>query len=155
MEFQVGHRPGRAANRLAVHAADEGDEGLCPRKKLQNIPPLVVERRPADLDEPHVVGAGIAAQLFQPGGVESGWRGGRRLNRSPFVKLFDGGMLGEFHRGAPFCCIYKYWIKILAAVTTVRNCERGETGESEERNRIDRKIEDRKITQKKVRGQET
>ena len=70
VELQVGHRPSRAADRFSVHPADEADERLRGRKKAQDVLPLVVEGGTADLDQPHVVGAGFPTQSAHPVRVE-------------------------------------------------------------------------------------
>src|SRR5581483_8569513 len=50
VEFEIGDRPGRTANRLSVHPADEAEEGLRRWKSTQDVTSLVVQRRAADLD---------------------------------------------------------------------------------------------------------
>jgi hypothetical protein len=70
VELQIGDRPGRAADRLPVHLADKADESPGGGKGAQNIVALVVEGGPADFHETNIVGAGVAAQLTQPVGIE-------------------------------------------------------------------------------------
>ena len=56
VELQVGDRAGRAADRLPVHPADEAEERLGRREEPQDVGPLVVQGRAADLDQADVVG---------------------------------------------------------------------------------------------------
>src|SRR5439155_27048185 len=70
VELQVGDGAGGTADRLPVHPADEAEK--CPGrwKNTENIVPLVVQGRAADLDQAGVVGAAVEAQLTQPGAIE-------------------------------------------------------------------------------------
>ena len=65
VEFQVGDRPGRAADRLAVHPADDADESLRPRVEAEYLGPLVVEFLAVDGHEADVIGPGIQADSPQ------------------------------------------------------------------------------------------
>lgn len=70
VEFDVGDRPGRTPYRPTVHSADEADEALNERIDPQDAVTLAVERGPADLHEPHVVGPTIEAEPPQPCSVQ-------------------------------------------------------------------------------------
>ena len=63
VELQVGDRTGRAADRLAVHPADDADERLRPRVKAEDLASLVVEFGPVDRDEAHIVSPGVETLL--------------------------------------------------------------------------------------------
>ena len=75
VEFGVGDRAGRCPNRLPVHANHETDQGLGVRECLEDVFPLIVQSGSADLDKPHVIGAGIEDQLLQPRGIQRLLRG--------------------------------------------------------------------------------
>ena len=70
VELQVGDRPGRAADRLPVHPADDADQPLGPRVEAEDLGPLVVELGPVDGDEADVVGPGVEAEPPEPLGVQ-------------------------------------------------------------------------------------
>ena len=80
VEFEVGDRPGRAADRLPVHPADEAEERLGGREDAQDVVPLVVQGRAADLDQPGVVGPAVEAELTQPRRIERARRLGGRVD---------------------------------------------------------------------------
>ena len=112
VEFQVGDRAGRAADRLPVHPADEAEERLGRREGTQDVVPLVVQGRAADLDQAGVVGPAVQAQLTQPRRIE----GLRRLGgagRSPWLswKRRTVGCSARFMT-ASFVCICKYRLQI-------------------------------------------
>ena len=66
MKFQVGDRPGRAADRLAVHPANKADQPLRPRVEAEYLGPLVVEFVAIDAHEADVIGPGVQADSPQP-----------------------------------------------------------------------------------------
>ena len=66
MELQVGDRAGRAADRLAVHPADDADQPLGPGVEAQDVRSLVVELTPPDRDEANVVGPRVEAEPAEP-----------------------------------------------------------------------------------------
>jgi len=57
MEFHIRHGTRRAADRLAVHAADKADQRLGGRKEAQDIRVLLGDLRPMDLDETGLIGS--------------------------------------------------------------------------------------------------
>src|SRR4051794_33267157 len=81
VELQVGDRPGRAADRLPVHPADEADQPLRPRVEAEDLGPLVVELVSVDGHEADVIGPRVQADPPQPLGVDS-TRVGARLGSS-------------------------------------------------------------------------
>jgi hypothetical protein len=72
VELQVGHRPGRVADRLPVHPAGDGEQRPGPGEELEDVGPLVVQARMPDRDQPGVVGPAIQGQPLQPCGVRRG-----------------------------------------------------------------------------------
>src|SRR5262249_3309665 len=98
VELQVGNRPRRAADRFAVHSADEAEKRLRGRKIAQDIFPLVVEGGAADLDQADVIGPGVPAQLPQSDRIELG-RGRRRgVGGCTCMESLYGWMVSQFHR---------------------------------------------------------
>src|SRR5207302_11167796 len=97
VEFEVGNRARRAADRLAIHSTDKTQKRFCSRKVTENVVALVVECRPADLDQPDIIGPAIEAQLAEPGGVEHLRGRGPLIGR--LMKAAYRGMFGEIHDG--------------------------------------------------------
>src|SRR5204863_4331231 len=98
VELQVGDRPGGTADRFPVHAADEAEKRPGGRESTQDIGPLVVQGRAADLDQAGVVRPAVEAQLAQPGRIERF----RRLGRAgafavALVEAPHGRVFGEVH----------------------------------------------------------
>jgi hypothetical protein len=100
MEFQIGDRPRRTANRFPVHADDETDERPGVRKVTQNVVPLIVKFRSVNLDEAHVVGVCLKSGLPKPTGVQWSASEFRRLVSRMPDSLY-GRMLGQFHGQSP------------------------------------------------------
>ena len=107
VELQVGDRTGRAADRLPVHPADEAEQGLGVREVTQDVVPLVVQRRAADLDQAGVVGPAVEAQLPQPRRIESVDGGSAESGSSPAFswKRRTVGCSARFTM-TPLYCIY-------------------------------------------------
>ena len=62
MEFQVGDRARRAANRLTVHLADDANETFGPGINLQYVSPLVVQFGSRDRHESNIVDPRVETQ---------------------------------------------------------------------------------------------
>src|SRR5262249_26941013 len=87
--------------RPPVHAADEAEESPGVREVAQDVSPLVVQGRAADLDQAGVVGPAVQAQLTQPGCIERP----RRLGVVGAVALTEapqGRVFGQVHDAASF-----------------------------------------------------
>src|SRR5262249_37473934 len=109
VELQVGDGAGGAAYRLPVHAADEAEKRCGPRERTQDVVPLVVQGRTANLDQSGVVRPAVQAQLAQPGRIERlGWFGRGRTLTAAFVEPAHGRMLGEVHDNGSCRCICKH-----------------------------------------------
>ncbi len=109
VEFEVGDRTGRAADRLPVHATDEAEERPGRRKHTQDVVPLVIQGGAADLDQAGVIGPAVEAKLPQPRCIE-GLRlvGGAGAFTLAFVEAPHGRMFGEVHDNASCSCICNY-----------------------------------------------
>jgi hypothetical protein len=95
VEFQVGDRPGRAADWLPIHPADEAQERLGGRKEAQDILALIVKGGSVDLDQSSVVRPAIEAELTQPAGIQDS-----RYTRpilGAFLEMPHGWVFSEFH----------------------------------------------------------
>ena len=81
MKLRVGEGAGRGPDRLAVHPADEADDGAGGRKCRHNVRALFRQRRAIDLDKADIIRPGLETKLAQGFGVDWGRRS-RRLARS-------------------------------------------------------------------------
>jgi hypothetical protein len=95
VELKVRDRPGRTANRIAIHAANKAKKCLCWRENAENIVPLVVQGRPGNLDQANVIRAAVAAELLQPRSIEDGRR--RYAITAVFVKATHSWVFVQFH----------------------------------------------------------
>jgi hypothetical protein len=59
VEFEVGDRASRAADRLPVHPANEAEQRLRRRECSQDVVSLVVQGRAANLDQTGVIGPAV------------------------------------------------------------------------------------------------
>jgi hypothetical protein len=100
MELQVGHGPSGAADRLAVHPADEADERFRRRKKAQDVIPLIVEGSSADLDQARIVRPSVSAYLAQSIRIKLGRGRGRGGRGCSCIESLYGWMIGQFHDGS-------------------------------------------------------
>jgi hypothetical protein len=75
VKFEVSDRPGRTTDRLAVHPANETQERSGGRVVPEDVVPLAVEGRAADLDQTGVVGPTVEAELPQPRRIQNSRRG--------------------------------------------------------------------------------
>ena len=66
VEFEVGHRARRAAQRLAGHAYHEAEKRLGPGIVAQELVALRIEAGAGDFDEAHVGRAAIKGELTEP-----------------------------------------------------------------------------------------
>ena len=98
VELQVGNRPGRAADRLPVHPADEAEQSPGRREITEDVVALVVQGA-ADLNQARIVGAAVQAQLSQPGGLQFSPGGGAA--GSMLTEPLDGRVLFQFHDAPP------------------------------------------------------
>ncbi len=64
------------------------------REVTQDVVPLVVQSRAADLDQPGVIGPAVETQLPQPCRIKGFWRRGRA---GAFVEVPHGRMFGKVH----------------------------------------------------------
>src|SRR5262249_61044959 len=77
VELQVGNRPRRRTDVLAVHLEDEADERLGRGEQAHDLGMLVGQLRSADFDETDVIRPCLEAQAPQPLRIE--WRRRRRV----------------------------------------------------------------------------
>ena len=63
VEFEVGYRPSRAADRFPIHPTHEAEECLGGWEVTEDVGSLVVQRRAADLDQAGIVSPAVEAQV--------------------------------------------------------------------------------------------
>jgi hypothetical protein len=91
VEFEVGNRPGRAADRLSIHTADETQERSRGRPIAQDISPLLVQAWTANLDQSGVVSPAVKAELPEPCRIELVRRfGGHGLTAALLIEALYG-----------------------------------------------------------------
>lgn len=113
VELQVGDRPRRRADVLAVHPQDQAHERFRAGQDPLNVVLLVRDRRPADLHKSNVVRAGIKADFAKPRGIQG--LGPHRLARGPPLRAHGIVSLSGVQPVAPpwyplffYRCIYIY-----------------------------------------------
>jgi hypothetical protein len=106
VKLDIGYGSACAPNGLAIHAADETDERFGSWKEAEDLGALISELGPIDLNETCVVGAGVEADLPQPGRIENGRRPFRRPLTSARPIFFDGWMFRQCCHSSSFQCIY-------------------------------------------------
>src|SRR5262249_911271 len=91
VELEVGNRAGRAADRLPVHPANEAEKRLGVWEVAQDVDPLAIQGRAADLDWAAVIGSKGEAQLTEARRIE--WFRRLRLVRAgPLSETPDARM---------------------------------------------------------------
>src|SRR5262245_2726587 len=70
MEFEVGNRTRRPADRLARHANNKTQQRLGPGIIPENLVPLWLEPRARDFDQPSVIRSTIHSETPQPGAFQ-------------------------------------------------------------------------------------
>ncbi len=72
MKFDVGDRPRRRADVVAIHPHDEGDQRPCARQDTEDLVPLLGDLGALEPNEADIVRARVKAERAQGGGVDRG-----------------------------------------------------------------------------------